>query len=93
MKTFNEPHYTKVKEAIIDSVGIAFGGCHKIYILADNDDCNEMLEMDYEVNLIHNVDEAIHQLLHWWNQSCGLQFINKIKNGNLYSVIEQFEEI
>lgn len=57
------------KEVIGDK--FAFDGCHKIYILEDEEDRKEAEEYDYKIF-------DLEQLKEKYNNSCSLKFIRTI---------------
>lgn len=87
----------EIEEAITGSDSIAFDGCHKIYIMKDKTGTQQMQEYEYEhVVPIENVGSAVATVLGWYNDSCGLKFINLVtdagkENEDYHNVIGQFE--
>lgn len=69
------------KEVIGDK--FAFDGCHKIYILEDEEDRKKAEKYDYK---IFDLD----QLKEKYNNSCSLKFISNWKLNKSY--VEQFED-
>lgn len=61
----------------------AYDGCHKIYILEDNNDKNKALELGYKVYPIEDIKSA-------YNNSCELRFISNWKLNKDY--VKQFEK-
>ena len=49
----------------------AWDGCHKIYIIENDEDDAVMRALDYDIYLIKNLDEA-------WDSSCSLRFISSV---------------
>lgn len=60
----------------------AYEGCHKIYIIEDEDDRKQAIELGYE---IHNIKE-LHSV---YKKSCDLRFISNWKLDKRY--VRQFE--
>ena len=94
--TFKEPFLTAVQNAVENAVSIAWEGCHKIYIQLDQESHDEMVEMDYDPVLVtEDKNAAVTQLWEWFDNSCGLRFINAIKGEGdgteFIDVIPQFE--
>ena len=58
----------------IEVVGneFAYDGCHKIYIIEDENDRNQALEYDYDIL-------PISELLATYNKSCSFRFISNWK--------------
>lgn len=71
----NEP--TTAKE-------FAFDGCHKIYLIEDEEDKKEALSLEYDIFL------PIEQLEETFNTSCPLRFISNWKLTKTY--VAQCEE-
>ena len=61
----------------------AYDGCHKIYIIEDEQDLEDAKNYGYEIY-------DIGELLHCWNNSCSLRFISNWKLDKKY--VEQCEE-
>ena len=87
----------EIEAAVFGSDSIAFDGCHKIYIMRDSIGTQQMQEYEYEhVVPIENVSEAVAKVVGWYEDSCGLKFINLVTdagkdNEDYHSVIGQFE--
>lgn len=50
----------------------AYDGCHKIYLIEDENDLNEARDSEYDILDISVLKKA-------WRNSCGLQFISNWK--------------
>lgn len=61
----------------------AYDGCHKIYIIEDENDYEKADELGYNIYNIEDIEEA-------YNNSCELKFISNWKLNKDY--IKQFEE-
>ena len=81
--------------------GIAFDGCHKIYILLDDEQMRLMKEYGYDPLI--SSDEMNHiemgeKVIHWYNESCSLRFISAVEtndedpNAGFITVIGQFDD-
>jgi hypothetical protein len=92
-----------VEAALQNADSIAFDGCHKIYILLDRDQTQQMRDYGYEEDSseLHEVTDpatALKTLREWWDDSCGLRFINSVRtvqgnpNDGFETLIAQFEE-
>lgn len=97
-QTFKEPWLAKVKEAVNTAVSIAWEGCHKIYIMSDETADADMIACGYDTVRVEDKDKAVAQLFEWWEDSCGLRFINRIEttggkigNEQFFNVIPQFD--
>lgn len=81
--------------------GIAFDGCHKIYVLMDDDQYKQQASYGYGSDqgsyLLPVVDpETAYKIVErWFEDSCPLRFVNAVKspgnNADFTSLIEQFE--
>lgn len=83
-----EDVWGEVEESLSEAKAIAFDGCHKIYVLLDNEQVHLMAGYGYGYDddgsrLIHAVgsdtDEMLKTLKSWWNESCPLRFINAVE--------------
>lgn len=70
-----------IKDRLADARGIAWDGCHKIYILMDQNQMDLMREYGYDP-LIPAEDTTPAQMFiklrNWYDQSCTLRFINAV---------------
>lgn len=71
-----------INDTVITAIGFAFDGCHKIYLLEDEHDCEKMLDYGYSLYLIEGLPEA-------WLDSCPLRFIESADLTTTY--VRQFE--
>jgi hypothetical protein len=87
-----------VEDAVEDAKGIAFDTCHKIYVLMDTEQVEQMRE--YEYDLIHTSEEMtpsqmLDTLHEWFEKSCPLKFIEAVEtntedpNAGFTTLIEQ----
>ena len=53
----------------VDIIKFAWDRCHKIYLLRNEDELNELTELGYDIY-------DPEQLSDVWNRSCGLRFIS-----------------
>ena len=70
-----------VYDSIFEAKGIAFDGCHKIYILKDEAQVQLMREYEYE--LLFTDQELSEQEMYdtvraWYEDSCMLRFIEAV---------------
>jgi hypothetical protein len=73
----------KINGETISAKQFAYDGCHKIYLIEDEDDYQEAR---------HGYDIIpIAHIRHKWNESCGLQFISNWKLTKRY--VEQFGKL
>jgi len=83
--------------AMADS--IAWDECHKIYILMDEAQTQQM--RDYEYPKIFTKADSVNfedTLLNWFEDSCDLRFISAVSTEadgeqKFHSVVEQFEDV
>lgn len=77
-----EKYWAKVEIAVEMARGIAFDGCHKIYVLMDDAQMAEMKGYGYDP-LFSSDDltpsEMFETIQTWWSASCGLRFVNAIR--------------
>jgi len=84
--------------AVDNAKGIAFDTCHKIYVLLDDEQVQQMRE--YEYDLIHTSEEMtpsqmLATLKEWFEKSCSLRFIEAVEtnhedaNAGFTTLIEQ----
>jgi hypothetical protein len=74
-------YWNKTEAWLHDAKGIAFDGCHKIYVLMDDQQMAEMKEYGYDPLLSAQdltVDAMLSTLKGWYEKSCGLRFINAV---------------
>jgi hypothetical protein len=92
----------QVAMVLMDAEGIAFDGCHKIFILMDEAQTKLMVEYGYGKEEGSHLlvvgegmlrSEMLHILKEWWNKACLLKFIQATTTtaeGTSYkNVIEQ----
>ena len=95
-------NWNRIADTLDTAVGIAWDGCHKIYVLEEDPQFDMMDEYGYDPLL--RVDaigktEALATLRRWWDESCGLRFISAIRtvagdpNDGFTDLIAQFEDV
>ena len=72
---------------IIKGIGIAYDGCHKMYILEDEDDIKNMDSKGWNEKDMFPMSE----LEKLWDKSCSLRFINNWKLDKTF--VDQFEDV
>ena len=85
MKTLTEVFDTSVKEKVKDAKAIAFDTCHKIYLLMDNEQVELMREYGYDTLITaeqNTPDEMLAILQNWYEESCGLRFIDAVSTNH-----------
>ena len=60
---------------------VAWDGCHKIYV-AQDDGQAEWFRLNYECVREGSYEELLATLVQWWEDSCGLRFINAVASGS-----------
>lgn len=68
-----------------DAKEFAFDGCHKIYLIEDEEDKKEAISLEYDIFL------PIEQLEETFNNACPLRFISNWKLTTTY--VAQCEEV
>ena len=90
-----------VRERIPETKAIAWDTCHKIYLLLDDEQVELMRSYGYDPLITAEEttpDEMIRTLEEWYEDSCGLRFIQAVRtnhndpNAGFESLIEQGEE-
>lgn len=84
MKTLTDL-FEPVANAVEDALLIAFDGCHKIYLALDEGQADwfrENYAYDANVRSVRTFEgtpeEMLNLLINWWNESCGLKFIQAV---------------
>ena len=76
------PNHTEVATAIKFAKGIAFDGCHKIYICMDDEQVSQMRGYEYGKDGSYLITDQAESWLTviqgWWEESCGLKFIEAV---------------
>lgn len=90
---FKSPFQENVQGYLETAVSICFDGCHKIYIAMDDASHDRQIEYGYAVIRVIDKKKALDQLYRWFNDSCGLRFIQVIgADGSRFTdAISQFE--
>ena len=90
--------WSEVQDALSEADGIAFDGCHTIYVLLDSEQTSLMRQYGYEyVEPVTDQAEALDKLEEWFEDSCGLRFISAVAtnhedpNAGFKNLISQFE--
>lgn len=78
-----EDYWDDVQSSVYDAQGIAFDGCHKIYLLMDDRQVELMREYEYEFVVTRSDDfittaEMYELLKNWFEGSCSLKFIQAV---------------
>lgn len=98
MKTVEDYLY-EIESEVSEADSACFDGCHKIYIMKDPLGTAQMREYEYE-HIVpitkENQSEVVKTIIDWFNDSCGLKFINAVENDgreneHYITVIGQFD--
>lgn len=101
MQATMENYWDDVEYELKGADSIAWDECHKIYILMDANQTDLMVEYGYDrmIRAADSTPEAMFATLkEWWDNSCGLRFINAVHtvegdpNKGFDSLIPQFAE-
>lgn len=95
--------WARVEGALSGAKAIAFDGCHKIYVLMDDEQVEETRGYGYDqapsqLITVTATGEALATLHAWYDESCGLRFINAVRtvegdpNLGFTQLIAQFAE-
>jgi hypothetical protein len=75
-----------IKDRLEDAKGIGWDGCHKIYILMDDDQMIKMQDYGYEILFSSDQispNKMFELIKRWWEQSCGLRFISAVSTNGI----------
>jgi len=90
-----------IKVRISEAEAIAWDNCHKIYILMDSEQVELMRSYGYDpliTNEEMNPDDMFNEVKKWYQDSCGLRFIQAVStnhinpNAGFESLISQGED-
>ena len=93
--------FEKVEKALDEAKGIAWDECHKIYVLLDDEQLNQMRVYQYEQIITADEmskEDLLATLQNWYDESCELRFIQSVRtnyedpNEGYDSLIDQFED-
>ena len=75
-----------IKDRLESAKGIGWDGCHKIYILMDDDQMTKM--QDYGYDPLFSSDQITTNKMfeiieRWWDQSCGLRFVSAVSTNKV----------
>jgi hypothetical protein len=94
-------NYDLVYERVSEAKGIAWDTCHKIYLLMDSEQVELMRSYGYDPLITADqmsVDEMFELVADWYEDSCGLRFIQAVStnhinpNAGFESLISQGED-
>jgi hypothetical protein len=81
LKLKGQTGWGAVESALCDARGIAFDGCHKIYILMDDAQMDLMRGYGYDPLISAsdmNAYDMFELVQEWYEDSCGLRFVNAV---------------
>ena len=90
-----------VYERVSEAEGIAWDGCHKIYLLMDSEQVNLMRGYGYDLLVTADQmssDEMFELVENWYDSSCSLRFIQAVSTNDIdpnlgfESLVSQFED-
>ena len=84
MKTFDDV-WEDVFGTLTSAKAIAFDTCHKIYILLDDEQVEQMREYDYDIIITKeqmSEDEMLITLKKWYGDSCSLRFVQSVETNH-----------
>ena len=93
--------WANVSNALDDSKGMAWDGCHKIYVLMDDEQMDQMrlYGYDQEPSVLIPAEEYNNPLAliqEWFEDSCALRLVSSVRtvatnpNDGFEQLIEQF---
>ena len=88
-------YWTQVEEYAQNAILIAWDTCHKIYLLMDDEQVELMREYEYDPLITKEEmtsEEMLSTLEKWYEDSCGLRFIQAV-NTNHLNPNEGFESL
>ena len=91
---------TDLMDYLDDAKGIAWDTCHKIYVLMDDNQMQQMKEYDYNPLISAekmSTKELFDTITGWYDDSCGLKFIQAVttlpNDGEEYhDIVGQFDD-
>jgi hypothetical protein len=89
----------ELDDIISEAKGIAWDNCHKVYIMMDDQEVAQMRKYEYDPLITSDEmtpAEMLGTVLKWYNDSCGLRFINVTSTTDtgteFYDLVPQFFE-
>lgn len=80
-----------IKDRLESAKGIGWDGCHKIYILMDDDQMDVMQNYGYDPLISSDLftpNQMFKITQKWWDQSCGLKFISAVSTNEMSPIFE-----
>ena len=75
-------HWDKVDVMCEVAKGIAFDTCHKIYVLLDDSQMEQMKGYGYDPLISSDTmtpNEMARKIRDWYSESCGLRFVSAVR--------------
>lgn len=97
MNATMERLFEKVEDEIYEAQGIAWDGCHKIYLAMDDEQAGWFAD-NYKFFTAGEPAMMLATVKGWWDRSCGLRFVSAVytndddPNAGFVSLIEQFAD-
>lgn len=77
-----ENYWDDVEDAAQEAILIAWDTCHKIYLAMDAEQA-EWFRENYAPDIYEGTpDEMVKKLHEWFDESCGLRFINAVETNH-----------
>jgi len=95
--TMTSDLFSRVRDNIINTIVVAWDGCHKIYMAMDDEQA-EWFRDKYPYVVDADCETMLATLARWWEESCGLRFIQAVHtnhdnpNAGYQTMISQFED-
>lgn len=93
--------WNEVTDHLESAKAISWDGCHKIYLLMDDEQLALQRQYGYDPIITHDLaspSEMLTYLKNWFHNSCGLKFIQAVEtnevdpNDGFTSLIDQGED-
>lgn len=90
--------WVDVEASLDEAKGISFDGCHKIYILLDDQQVKQSVEWGYgEDGSFLITDQSVSEMLatvkKWYADSCGLKFVQSVETVDGLTPDSMFDSI
>lgn len=85
--------WDRVRDAANNAKGISFDGCHKIYVLMDDESVDTQRAYEYgeygESRLITGLSGSEYTALikEWYQNSCFLRFVDSISSSSKFTTL------
>lgn len=85
-----------LRDRINKCKAVAWDTCHKIYVVMDEKEVEQMKEYGYSAMLLSEFfspDIMYRAVLEWYEKSCSLKFIDAVASNKFETLVAQFEEV